>query len=305
MNVKQKKPSGFDTHSHWPGKIAIHIRCKRGILQLYFLDRRADCTDSGHYYIYIYANPFSHQTPSPAGCWHLQSASRPRPPQPLPAMRLLRSARSAPTQIRDLACPPTRGLFDRAGCPGVWAVPADDLPSPEPVPDRRLGGLVAAQARPQETSQIDRAGAAVLGRSSPRRTGSGWRRTGASRAATLRGETTPAHHRKGLEVQGKKGAVAPVVNSPPQARTLWTERYETLRQYVLEGCPVLGTDPLGLILLFQRGVAGWMRCWAQLVEPAFPRSVSLLPPSTTLPAPWQNPLTVLLAQMTAPHLHCD
>ena len=86
------------------------------------------------------------------------------------------------------------------------------------------------------------------------------------------------------------------MNSPPLAAAIWTERYETLRQHVLEGRQVLGADPLGLILLFRQGVAGWMRCWSELVEPTLPTSVSPLPSSWATTALWQHQLTVLLAQ---------
>ena len=94
------------------------------------------------------------------------------------------------------------------------------------------------------------------------------------------------------------------MNSPPVAAALWTERYETLRHHVLEGRQVLGADPLGLILLFRQGVANWMRCWSEWVQSTVPgRSVSPLTLSAASAIPWQNQLTVLLAHMTAPHLH--
>src|SRR2546427_582551 len=38
----------------------------------------------------------------------------------------------------------------------------------------------------------------------------------------------------------------------------WTERYETLRCYVLEGRALLQAQPLGLVLLRAKGMAGWM-----------------------------------------------
>jgi hypothetical protein len=94
------------------------------------------------------------------------------------------------------------------------------------------------------------------------------------------------------------------VNAPHLAAASWSERYETLRRHVLEGRQVLDADPLGLILLFRQGVAGWMRCWSGWVEPAVPaRSVSPLTLAAASTLPWQDQLTVLLAHMTSAHLH--
>ena len=82
----------------------------------------------------------------------------------------------------------------------------------------------------------------------------------------------------------------------------WTERYETLRHYVLEGRQRLQSQPLGLALWMAKGMAGWMRQWTQLLEPAT-ASVSALPRLCSVePGPWQHPLTLLLAQITLQHL---
>ena len=80
----------------------------------------------------------------------------------------------------------------------------------------------------------------------------------------------------------------------------WTERYESLRRYVLEGRAVLQAQPLGLILWMTKGLAGWMNEWSKLsqLEPARPNAV--WPPSST--GSWQKELTMLLAQMTLSHL---
>ncbi len=90
--------------------------------------------------------------------------------------------------------------------------------------------------------------------------------------------------------------------TPGVSAATWTERYETLRRYVLEGRQRLQSQPLGLALWMARGMAGWMRQWTQLLEPA---PMPLLVPRPARPAetaPWQQPLTVLLAQMTLQHL---
>jgi len=40
--------------------------------------------------------------------------------------------------------------------------------------------------------------------------------------------------------------------------SLWTERYESLRRHALQAHQILESDPLGLALLAQGGVAHWM-----------------------------------------------
>lgn len=82
----------------------------------------------------------------------------------------------------------------------------------------------------------------------------------------------------------------------------WAERYESLRRYVLEGRPRLPTQPLGLALWLAKGMAGWMRQWSQLLDAAPPPSSPRARPSAPVPGPWQQPLTLLLAQITLQHL---
>jgi hypothetical protein len=93
------------------------------------------------------------------------------------------------------------------------------------------------------------------------------------------------------------------VNPPRLATAIWTERYESLRQHAVAGSSVLSAHPLGLILLSRQGVAGWMRGWRELVDPLVTASASPLTLPAANPVSWQNDLTVLLAQMTAQHLH--
>ena len=89
---------------------------------------------------------------------------------------------------------------------------------------------------------------------------------------------------------------------PAIGAATWTERYETLRRYVLEGRQRLQSQPLGLALWLAQGMAGWMRQWRQSLELASaPVSAPPRWPEVS-PNQWQQPLTVLLAQMTLPYL---
>jgi len=81
----------------------------------------------------------------------------------------------------------------------------------------------------------------------------------------------------------------------------WTERYETLRRYVLEGRQRLQSQPLGLALWMAKGMAGWMRQWTQSLEPVALVSMPARPHRAE-PGPWQQPLTALLAQIALQHL---
>lgn len=89
---------------------------------------------------------------------------------------------------------------------------------------------------------------------------------------------------------------------PSVSPALWRQRYEALRQHVVERRPILGSDPLGLVVLFTRGLAGWMQSWWE--APAEPSATSApIPPLGGSPMPrWHEQLTSLLAHMTAQHL---
>jgi hypothetical protein len=91
------------------------------------------------------------------------------------------------------------------------------------------------------------------------------------------------------------------MNPAPTAAASWTERYEALRQYALEGRQRLPTQPLGLALWVAKGMAGWMKRWTELITMPAPR-VGF--PSASGPAGggWQEQLTCVLAQMTLANL---
>jgi len=93
------------------------------------------------------------------------------------------------------------------------------------------------------------------------------------------------------------------MNGPPTSSSLWTERYESLREHFLQSRQFLGADSLGLTLLRHKGVAGWMGAWqggsALQPEP----TPSLAEPWNPPVAPvWQQELTRLIAAMTAQRL---
>jgi len=89
------------------------------------------------------------------------------------------------------------------------------------------------------------------------------------------------------------------LNAEPAA---WTERYETLRRYVLQGRAVLESQPLGLVVLMAKGMAGWMSQWNKLSQPEFQSPATACLPGCLSRGQWQKELTMLLAQMTLPHL---
>ena len=87
---------------------------------------------------------------------------------------------------------------------------------------------------------------------------------------------------------------------PALPGTPWTEHYETLRRQVLEGREQSGAEPLGVGLVCRRGLAGWMDAWRRAMQS--PAASLPAPPRHPVTPDWQHELTVLLAQMTAPHL---
>ncbi len=94
------------------------------------------------------------------------------------------------------------------------------------------------------------------------------------------------------------------MNMSPAPSKLCTEYYETLRRHFLENRPLLEADPCGLTLLFQRGMAGWMRAWHSFTQ-ATPQPAALGAPAGDPPLGpvRQQELTRLIAEMTVPHLH--
>jgi hypothetical protein len=93
------------------------------------------------------------------------------------------------------------------------------------------------------------------------------------------------------------------MNLPATPAKLWTERYETLRRHFLENQALFSVQPLGLALLRQNGLAGWMRLWQR---DGTTTSEARVPSPTAAVLPvvpfWQQELTALLAHMTAYHL---
>lgn len=78
--------------------------------------------------------------------------------------------------------------------------------------------------------------------------------------------------------------------------TEWRERYEDLRA-VTAGTGLLTRAPgLGMHLLLQYGVAGWMQKW--VLTPSCPAPSRTEPVPGLVPMPGQRDVAVLLAEMT-------
>src|SRR5215475_11736869 len=175
-----------------------------------------------HKYIYIYARPYlSHQTPGTPKFRHLQSPPRPGAPPAVPGLRLFRSARPAPAQIRESASRTKQGVFARAGRQRVWVVPAHTLPGAGALCGPGFGGTAAGQARPAPGAQADRPGAPVLGAGASRPPGAQRPATGHTSAPALPHQGASAHVGESLEGQGKKGAPEITANSPAAGAVSW------------------------------------------------------------------------------------
>ena len=88
----------------------------------------------------------------------------------------------------------------------------------------------------------------------------------------------------------------------PPDKELWQQRYEQLRQQVLEPKATLAQDRWGLSLLLRQGLAGWMRLWQD--PSAGTESPDRSPAPASYPAPdWQQQATLLLANMAWSHCH--
>jgi hypothetical protein len=81
----------------------------------------------------------------------------------------------------------------------------------------------------------------------------------------------------------------------------WTERYEELRRYVLNGNNIFERKPLSLVLWLTQGMAGWMRGWTKVEKQLPTVALARMPfEPTTL---WQHQLTLLLARFTIHRLY--
>jgi hypothetical protein len=83
---------------------------------------------------------------------------------------------------------------------------------------------------------------------------------------------------------------------------VWRQRYEALRLHAMTGRDTLAVPPLGLHLLRHYGIAGWMERWTEAVETSVVAAPPQ-PPSLLCTAGWQQPLTLLLAQMAFQQIH--
>jgi hypothetical protein len=92
------------------------------------------------------------------------------------------------------------------------------------------------------------------------------------------------------------------MNDPATGAAAWAERYESLRAYILSERPRFPNPPLGLTLWLAKGMAGWMRQWRELTPATAPPSSPAARFSGPLTGPWQQQLTLLLAQMTLANL---
>jgi hypothetical protein len=92
------------------------------------------------------------------------------------------------------------------------------------------------------------------------------------------------------------------MNPASTAARSWTERYEALRQYVLEGQQRLATQPWGLALWVAQGMAGWMKQWRELITTPIPPIGWPTPAPGPVGGGWQEQLTCVLAQMTLANL---
>jgi len=92
------------------------------------------------------------------------------------------------------------------------------------------------------------------------------------------------------------------MNGPGVSPATWTERYESLRRYVLEGRQLFQSQPLGLALWLAKGMAGWMQQWGRLTEATVLPASPAARPDGPATGGWQQQLTMVLAQMTLGYL---
>lgn len=94
----------------------------------------------------------------------------------------------------------------------------------------------------------------------------------------------------------------PVSSSAAAPAASWKQRYEALRQLVVAGNPLTGTEPLSLAVLLRQGVARWMRSWPRTTQTAGDAALPPVAPPVVPTPQWQQQLTAVMAQMSLAHL---
>jgi hypothetical protein len=233
--------------------------------------------------------------------WNVKSPSRPGQPRPFPTRRVFRFRRSRSSEVRSAPRLTSRWLFHQSGCGPVWTLSPDNLPSANAIRTSWDGGAFASEARSQKPSQTHLRSAGLLTRSQTCRVRGGLGGVGASSAPTIPDCHSPQDDRKGPERGRKKGAADVVMNQT--SASIWNWRYEAVREHALGTGSLLQAEPLGLAIVVQHGIAEWIRRWPEGISASqCSRVAPVLPPSQPT-SDWQRQLTMVLAQMSLPHLY--
>ena len=224
-----------------------------------------------------------------------QPQSRRRHRRVISAKRVFRSRRFCADQVRDVAASATRGTARERSCSILWLFPAFVLSGTSRFPRGWLGRITASQTRTTRRPQVN-----------SRSDGSRQSGPGTGYVLVLGGDRqahsgavsdfhSPAQYRSSVEPSKKTQLSVDEATDCGQHAELSTA-YEQLRGQVLG---VYGKPPRGpgLAVFLERGMKAWIVAYRQWSALTAASKTARSPLSTTLRAPVQNDVIVLLTGM--------
>jgi hypothetical protein len=224
-----------------------------------------------------------------------ESESRRRHGRVVSAKRVFRSRRFGSGQVRDAAASATRGTVGQRSCPSLWLFPAFVLSGTSRFRRGGLGRFTASQTRTTRRPQVDSrsngfrqpdpgtGSVLVLGRDRQ------------AHSAAVSDFHSPAQYRSPVEPSKKTQLSVGEPMDRGQHAELSTA-YEQLRNQVLgeNGKPPRGP---GLAVFLERGMKAWIDAYRQWSAITAASRTARSPLSTSLLAPVQNDVIVLLTGM--------
>ena len=245
-------------------------------------------------FTYRHASFFSKTGTAPSGR-RAERQIRRRHGRVVSAERVFRSRRLGAGQVRDAAASATRGTAREPSCSNLWLFPAFVLSGTSRFRRGWLGRITASQTRTTRRPQVDK-----------RSDGFGQPDPGTGCVFVLAGDRpahpaavsdfrSPAQYRSPVEPSKKTQLSAGGATECGQHTEL-SMAYEQLRGLILG---VTGKPPRGpgLAVVLERGMKAWIDAYRQWSALTAASKTARSPLSTTLRAPVQNDVVVLLTGM--------
>jgi len=240
-----------------------------------------------------YGQPTANQTIVPAPARHAESSPPEGPARELSGQRVLRSGRSAPSQVRDAAAGGRRPTTGQPGGKEFWLFASVILSGTGSISRGWPRRASATQTRAAIWAQADQRTDAVCDTTPDGRAGDLQSSTGGSNRAAFRHLGSPSQHRPSVAAS-KKTPVSPTPDALSLSDRQLVAAYEELRCQAVQGWQ---RGP-GLALMITRGFRCWMEaCSHLLVIECSSRPVAADRPQCSMPSGLRRELVILLVSM--------